>query len=43
MPKTPRMLKQAVQQGRSRARTGGVAFSPARPELLTQLYPDGVR
>jgi hypothetical protein len=23
--------------------TGGVTFSPARPELLTQFYPDGLR
>jgi hypothetical protein len=38
-----RMLKMAIQRGRRREKTGGVAFLPARPELAEQLFPGGLR
>ena len=39
-----RLLKKAVQQGRRRIETGGVAFPPAQPRaVVTALFPDGVR
>jgi len=37
------MLKKTGSKAAADESTGGVAFSPARPELLTQLYPDGLR
>lgn len=37
-----RMLKKAFQRGRRREKTGGVAFSPTRPELAEQLFPGGL-
>jgi hypothetical protein len=37
------MFKTAVSKAAVDESTGGVAFSPARPELLAQLYPDGLR
>jgi len=32
------MLKKSVQQGRRRVETGGVAFSPAQPRAVEQLF-----
>ncbi len=35
---TPRMLKKAIQRGRRRVKTGGVALPPPNPELSEQLF-----
>jgi len=37
------MLKKAVSEAAADGSTGGVTFSPARPELLKQFYPDRLR
>ena len=37
------MLKKDVSEAAAEESTGGVAFSPARPELLAQFCPDGLR
>ena len=37
------MLKKAVSKAAADGSTAGVTFSPARPELLAQFCPDGLR
>ena len=38
-----RMLKKPASKAAAEKSTGGVTFSPARPELLAQFCPDGLR
>jgi len=37
------MIQKAVSKAAAEESTAGVTFSPARPELLAQFYPNGVR
>jgi len=37
------MLKKVDSKAAAAESTGGIAFPPARPELLVQFSPDGLR